>query len=100
MSLQNVLRLTPTEVAGACFPDTAHFTVTATSEPSVLARVLENFTLRNLVPEKLNAEIRGEQLVIEVQISGLSAREISHLELRMQNIFPVLSVKVRQCQSD
>jgi acetolactate synthase regulatory subunit len=72
------------------------FKITAEIDPSALLRILENFALRNLVPDQLRSTTIGNQLVISVTVSGLSDQEVRHLTLRMQNILPVRSVEIGQ----
>jgi len=69
-----------------------HFTLRAAAEPSVLPRILENFALRNLVPQKLESRQAGGDLVVSLSVCGLDETESRHLQLRMLNIVPVYSV--------
>jgi hypothetical protein len=78
----------------------SHFVLTAESEPSALPRILENFALRNLVPDHLEVHKDGETLLIRLHVAGLDARESAHLQLRMENILPVISVELAHYPGD
>lgn len=71
------------------------YAVTSAVEPSVLARVVEMFTLRDLVPTAVSCRqvARSEPcLRIDVEVSGLDPQHAEHLALRMRNLMPVISV--------
>lgn len=71
------------------------FEITAFSEPSTLPRILENFALRNLVPHRIKSEKQGDQLHIAIAVHSLPVKEAKHLQLRMKNIMPVLTVGLK-----
>ncbi|MCF8465890.1 MAG: hypothetical protein K9G33_00660 [Sneathiella sp.] len=75
-------------------PRFSHFTIQSAIEPSVLSRIVENFALRNLVPENLHARRENDHLVISLTIAGLDPNVSEHLRMRMQNILPVNSVEL------
>ncbi|TNE39271.1 MAG: hypothetical protein EP348_03710 [Alphaproteobacteria bacterium] len=77
-------------------PDACRFTLRAEAEPSALSRILENFALRNLVPDQLSARRDGEELVVSLTVAGLSDMESAHLEIRMMNILPVIEVTLER----
>jgi hypothetical protein len=71
------------------------YAVTASVEPSVLSRVIELFTLRDLIPAAVSCrQVRRNEpeLRIDVEVSGLDAQHAEHLALRMRNMLPVISV--------
>ena len=73
-------------------PATARFSVRALADPSALARVLEQFVLRDLVPERVQCERHGtgDELKIHVEVAGLAEREADHLARRIR-AFPVVT---------
>ena len=79
-------------IAPAAVARTAHFTVRAEAEPSVLPRVLEPFVLRNLVPLAVHCRRERAGLRIDVTVAGLEVREVEHLTRRLNQLVPVLTV--------
>ena len=69
------------------FP-TACFSVQAAAEPSVMARVLELFAKRGLVPSRLHADVggQGETLTIDVQMEGLEPEVAAYMARCMRQI--------------
>ena len=58
------------------------YCVEAHAEPSVMARVLEQFTKRGLLPSRCMAVLDGperEALVIDIQVVGLAADVAEHI---------------------
>jgi hypothetical protein len=54
------------------------FAVHAAADPGVLPRVMELFAKRNLVPSRWHSDLGGheaDELVIDIQVAGLSAEE-------------------------
>ncbi len=92
MTAYSVVQRPADETSKSHDPVAARFKIKATSEPSVLPRILENFALRNLVPENVSVSKKSNHLDIDLTVVGLSDQEARHLELRMQNILPILSV--------
>ena len=70
--------------------------VTTEIDPSALPRILENFALRNLVPTQLVAQRENDYLEVSLTVTGLTAQEASHLQLRLLNIIPVQNVDMDQ----
>ena len=79
----------------AALPLTAQFTVQAEAEPSVLARVLEPFALRNLVPLAVHCRRARSGLRIEVTVAGLEVQVVEHLTARLNQLVPVETVLAR-----
>ena len=58
------------------------YSVEAHAEPSVMARVIEQFAKRGLLPSRCMAVLEGsnaEALVIDVQIAGLEPEVAEHI---------------------
>ncbi|GLQ05822.1 hypothetical protein [Sneathiella chinensis] len=72
----------------------ARFTIQAVSEPSALPRILENFALRNMVPTSFSSVQHNNELTVTIVAAPFAYSEAAHLQLRLQNILPVLSVAV------
>jgi hypothetical protein len=57
------------------------FAVQAAADPGVMPRVMELFAKRNLVPSRWHSDLmsvgggRGQEIVIDVQVSGLTPDE-------------------------
>jgi hypothetical protein len=49
----------------------ACFAVVARAEAGVMPRVLELFTKRNLVPSSWTSRVHGDELTIDVQMTGM-----------------------------
>ena len=85
----------PSSSRPALAPASHCFRLRAEREPSVLSRVLEMFTLRDLIPHALTCvqcpQDAGE-LRIDVEVSGLGAPQAESLAARMRNVVPVISV--------
>ena len=68
---------------------TACFSVQAAAEPSVIARVLELFAKRGLVPSRLHADVggaRGETLTIDIQMEGIDPEAAAYMARCMRQI--------------
>lgn len=68
---------------------TACFSVQAAAEPSVMARVLELFAKRGLVPTRLHADVqgsRGEMMTIDIQMEGLAPELAAYMARCMRQI--------------
>jgi hypothetical protein len=71
------------------------FSVHADCDPSALPRVLEVFALYGHVPQRCHAERcgpTGEELVIDVQMSGLAAAEAALVAKRLGRVVSVAQV--------
>ncbi len=84
----------PVENAPLAYVNPVTFHIEAVAEPSVIPRILENFALRNMVPEKVDIQKQDNMVFVKVMVDGLSDQIARHLELRMQNILPVSSVSL------
>ena len=76
-----------------------HFVVRAEPEPSVLARVLELFSILSVVPEGVRSRRAGahdRELRIDVLTAGLSRDKARHLELRIDQFPSVRSVRLEK----
>ncbi len=72
-----------------------HYVVTAAAEPSVMQRVAELFTLRDLIPDRFECRHIDDDeptLHLEVAVSGLERQHAEHLAMRLRNIMPVTGV--------
>ncbi|MDP6567983.1 MAG: hypothetical protein QF578_24370 [Alphaproteobacteria bacterium] len=73
------------------------FLVQAEAEPSVLARVVELFVLRDLLPQTVSCRQDGPaRLRLDVTVDGLEEGVADHLAARMRNIMPVVTVIVER----
>ncbi len=79
----------------------ARYSVTAVPDPSIMSRVLELFTKRNLIPDHFagslvagNVSGTETRLEITVEIAGLDDHLAGYLGRCMQQITYVLSVEV------
>ncbi len=76
-----------------------HFVVRAEREPSVLARVLELFSILSVVPEGVRSGRAGDddcELRIDVLAEGLSQQKAQYLQLRIDQFPCVRSVLVEK----
>lgn len=83
--------------AGAPQACVYRYRLRAVREPSVLPRVVEMFTLRDLIPADLRCRDCPEQsghLLIELVAAGLTATQAENIAARMRNVVPVLAVLV------
>jgi acetolactate synthase regulatory subunit len=75
---------------------TTDFTIRAVAEPQALARVLELFVLRGLVPSRFHGRVMADgRLQIDIAVGGLDAGQATHLAARLRNIILVESVLLR-----
>ncbi len=65
------------------------FSVHAQATPSTLPRVLEVFALSGHVPERCHADRALDELVVDLQLSGLAEREARRLAARLEAIVGV-----------
>src|SRR5688500_6304800 len=71
------------------------FSVFAAAEPSALPRVLDVFTLFGMVPQRCHScrlETDQEQLVIDVQVTGLPEGRAEQLARRLDRVIAVTQV--------
>lgn len=75
------------------------FAVHAAVDPGVMARVMELFAKRSLVPSRWHSDLvsfagagRPAELVIDIQVSGLSADESDYIARCLRQQVHVLSV--------
>ena len=71
------------------------FSVTADAEPGAMARVLEVFAKRGLVPNQWHSTLAGrheEELQIDVQIAGVDAALARRLAGTLRQVVAVRSV--------
>jgi hypothetical protein len=75
----------------------SRFSVRAVAEPSVLPRVVELFTLRDLVPASVRCEhhVAEGGLGIDLVVQGLTAQQADHLASRMRTFPTVTGVLLR-----
>ena len=76
---------------------TVCFSIQAAAEPGVMPRVLELFAKRNLVPERWVSGVhgpagRGAELMIDLQVAGLSGQDRDYLARCLAQIADVRSV--------
>ena len=74
--------------------DLTVFHVTGLPEPATLARVVEVFALRSLLPRAVNAEATGQDLRIALTLGNLDAEEAERLAERLSQIVIVDQVLV------
>lgn len=71
------------------------FSVQAASDPGMLPRVLELFAKRDLVPSRCHAvltEPEREELLIDLQVTGLTPDEAEHIARSLRQLVFVASV--------
>jgi len=76
---------------------TVCFSIQASVEPGVMPRVLELFAKRNLVPERWVSGVhaiadRRAELMIDLQVAGLSHQDMDYLARCLAQITDVRSV--------
>lgn len=75
------------------------FRLRAVSEPSVLPRVVEMFTLRDLIPHQVHCHICPgvpEEMELELVVATLTADQARTIAARMDNLVPVLRVSLHE----
>ena len=83
-------------------PPTACFAIRAEAEPGILARLIELFAKRNLVPASVQARLVGperDQLAIDVQIDGLDPGLAEILAERMRQMVSVERVLLAELRA-
>ena len=76
---------------------TVCFSIQAAAEPGVMPRVLELFAKRNLVPERWVSGVHGlagcgAELMIDLQVAGLTGQDRAYLARCLAQINDVRSV--------
>lgn len=76
--------------------ETACFTVTADADPGMLARLLEGFAKRGLVPERVHAltSADGETLDLDLQVAGLDGAKAAIIGETLRGVVGVRAVLV------
>jgi len=75
------------------------FAVTADAEPGAMPRVLEVFAKRGLMPSQWHSTLagrRGEELQIDVQVTGVDAALAERLAESLRQVVAVRSVLVAE----
>ena len=90
----------PVDVSGGA--GTVCFSIQAAAEPGVMPRVLELFAKRNLVPERWVSGVHGPahhgraerepELMIDLQVAGLTRQDMDYLARCLAQITDVRSV--------
>lgn len=74
--------------------DLITFHVTGLPEPATLARVVEVFALRSLLPRALSCDATGQDLRVAVTLGNLDPEEAERLAERLRQIVIVDQVLV------
>ncbi|MFP6771823.1 MAG: hypothetical protein VCE74_05740 [Alphaproteobacteria bacterium] len=70
-----------------------HFMISAAADASTLARVVELFALRGLVPDEVSCKRTDDDgYHIHIAIPDLAEAKAANLAARMRNIVPVMGV--------
>lgn len=78
---------------------TACFSVHAQAEPGVMPRVLELFAKRGLVPTSWHSRVNGQELTIDLQMSGLDGEAASYIAACLRQIASVEVVLISEKRS-
>lgn len=72
-------------------PAASRYHVRAVADPSVLSRVVEQFVLRDLIPDRVSCwRHAADELRIDLEVAGLAEREASHVARRL-SAFPAVT---------
>lgn len=87
----------PSSPGRSPYAATVCFSIQAAAEPGVMPRVLELFAKRNLVPERWVSGVhglagRGAELMIDLQVAGLTGQDREYLARCLAQITDVRSV--------
>lgn len=88
-------------VASAFRPEsqpTACFSVHGTAEPGLMPRVVELFAKRGLVPSSWISRVIGQEMTIDVQMTGLDVEATHYIARCLRQIVAVDVVLVSQKQ--
>jgi acetolactate synthase small subunit len=72
------------------------FTVQAESSPGLLARLVQPFARRDLMPDSFASERRGEDVRIEIAMARMPAEMVHLVEGNLRQVVGVVSVATRQ----
>lgn len=91
--------LRPSDIPTADAAPTYCFAVQSAADPGVLPRVMELFAKRNLVPSRWHSDVtrfgngsKADELVIDIQVTGLTAHEGDHIARCLRQQVHVQSV--------
>lgn len=73
----------------------ACYSIRAAADPGLLARVLETFAKRGLVPDRWHSDLVGQErdeLSIDVQVTGLDPHTTGYIAARLRQIWGVDAV--------
>jgi len=72
------------------------FSVQAESAPGLLARLVQPFARRDLVPDSFTAERRGEEVRVDIAMDRMPAEMVHLVEGNLRQIVGVTAVTMRQ----
>jgi hypothetical protein len=72
------------------------FSVQAESSPGLLARLIQPFARRDLVPDSFTAERRGEGVRVEIAMARMPAEMVHLVEGNLRQVVGVAAVATRQ----
>jgi len=70
-------------------PEYRVFAISADADPGTLPRILELFAKRGLVPDRINAERRGDGLAIEIAVTDMDAELAAYIGRCLREIYVV-----------
>ena len=70
--------MSPTSATASALSSTACFSIVAEAQPGLLLRVLELFAKRGLPPCFCCSRVEGDEISIDLQISGFGPSETAH----------------------
>lgn len=93
MTTAALSRSTPPEPLDECAL-ARRFSVRAAVEPSVLSRVVEQFVLRDLIPQSVTSQVLAgrAELRVDLEVTGLTTQQAEHVAQRIRQFPPVLGV--------
>jgi len=72
------------------------FRVQAEPSPGLLARLIQPFARRDLVPDSFSAERRGAEVQVDIALGAMPAEMVHLVEGNLRQVIGVVSVKLRQ----
>ena len=72
------------------------FSVLADAEPGLLARLIQPFARRDLMPDSFTAERRGEAVRVEIAMARMPAEMVHLVEGNLRQVVGVTGVTTRQ----
>jgi acetolactate synthase small subunit len=72
------------------------FSVQADSSPGLLARLIQPFARRDLVPDSFTAERRGDAVRVEIVMTRMPAEMVHLVEGNLRQVVGVSTVATRQ----